>query len=417
MQETLQMHTIMDKLKSLLNQINLILAREKAIKQEKQNRGENFNIFSTLNLSKNETRLHSAFIAELLNPKGAHGVQDSFLKCFIQSICPSFNFDTINTHVETEYYIGQINKDGVRGGRIDIILLDDQNHAVIIENKIGASEQGTQLERYNNYAKDEKFSDYRLLYLTPEGNESDTIEDNNHYRPISYRNDILNWLELCVCIAACHPLIRETIRQYITNLKEILYIMDRENENKLIEIATTKEYVDSTLTIIENTESIMKNIRVHFVEQLKKLANNKELEFDCDENLCDLYDNKWISLSKPSVSELWKIYIGWNKHTQSEGARYGISRQVDKNTPSLPVSIEKQLPYVWTDGKQDEEFPCGWSYLRGRDGKTGKWWSWKEVDTLRDMTNGEMLAFIEHEIIDKVLNEHLLEKVQEVIPE
>ena len=61
----------MDKLKSLLNQINLILAREKAIKQEKLKRGENFNIFSTLNLSKNETRLHSAFIAELLNPKGA----------------------------------------------------------------------------------------------------------------------------------------------------------------------------------------------------------------------------------------------------------------------------------------------------------------------------------------------------------
>lgn len=33
------------------------------------------------------------------------------------------------------------------------------------------------------------------------------------------------------------------------------------------------------------------------------------------------------------------------------------------------------------------------------------------------MVNGEMLAFIEHEIIDKILNEHLLEKVQEVIPE
>lgn len=78
---------------------------------------------------------------------------------------------------------------------------------------------------------------------------------------------------------------------------------------------------------------------------------------------------------------------------------------------------ERAVPHVWTDGKQNEEFPCGWSYLWGRDGKTGKWWSWKEVDTLRDMANGEMLAFIEHEIIDKVLDGHLLEKVQEVIPE
>lgn len=407
----------MDKLKSLLNQINLILAKERAIRQEKQKRGENFNIFSILNLSKDETRLHSAFIAELLNPKGAHGLQDSFLKCFIQTILPSFDFNTLNVCVKPEHDIGQISEDKTRGGRIDIIISDNQNRAIIIENKIGASEQETQLERYNNYAKDERFSDYRLLYLTPEGNESETIEDKSHYLPISYRNDILNWLESCVCIAACHPLIRETIRQYITNLKEILYIMDRENEDKLIEIAMAQEYVDSTLAIIENAENIKKNIRVHFVEQLKKLANNKGLKFDCDENLCDLYDNKWISLSKPSVSKLWKIYIGWYKQTQSGGAYYGISRVVENNTSSLSDSIKEQLPHVWTDGKQDEEFPCGWSYLWGRDGKTGKWWSWKEVDTLRDMVNGEMLAFIEHEIIDKVLDGHLLEKVQEVIPE
>lgn len=319
-------------------------------------------------------------------------------------------------HVETEYYIGLISKDGIRGGRIDIILLDDQKHAVIIENKIGALEQGTQLERYDNYAKDKKFLDYRLLYLTPEGNESDTIKDKSHYCPISYRNDILNWLESCVCVAACYPLVRETIRQYMINLKEIFYIMATENEEKLIEIAMAQEYVDSTLAIIENAENIKKNIRVHFVEQLKKLANNKGLKFDCDENLCDLYDNKWISLSKPSVSKLWKIYIGWYKQTQSGGAYYGISRIVENNTSSLSDSIKEQLPHVWTDGKQDEEFPCGWSYLWGRDGKTGKWWSWKEVDTLRDMVNGEMLAFIEHEIIDKVLDEQLLEKVQEVIP-
>ena len=76
--------------------------------------------------------------------------------------------------------------------------------------------------------------------------------------------------------------------------------MDRDNENKLLEVATTQEYVDATLTITENAESIKKNIRVHFVEQLKKLANNKGLEFDCDENLCDLLGDKWISLSKPS---------------------------------------------------------------------------------------------------------------------
>lgn len=404
----------MDKLKTLLNQISLILTQEKALQQGKRKRGETFNVFSVLNLSKNETRLHSAFIAEILNPKGAHGLQDLFLKCFIQNILPDFDFNTINTRIETEYNIGPKSEDGTRGGRIDMVLLDNQNHAIIIENKIGALEQGTQLERYDNYAKD-KFSDYRLLYLTPEGNESDTIKDKSRYFPISYRNDILIWLESCVCIAACYPLVRETLRQYITNLKEILYIMDRENENKLIEISTAKEYVDSTLTIIENAENIKKNIRIHFVEQLEKLADKKGLDFDCDPNLCDMQDNQWISLGKPSVPK-WKIYIGWEKQTQSEGVYYGISRVVENNTPPLSDSIKERLPHVW-DGEQSEEFPCGWSYLWGKDGQTGKWWSWKEIDTLRDMINGEMLSFIEHEIIDKVLNEHLLEMVQKVIPE
>lgn len=410
----------MDKLKSLLNQINLILAQERVIKQERQMKGENFNIFSTLNLSKNETRLHSAFLAELLNPKGAHGLQDAFLKYFIQNICPSFDFNTINTYVETEYYIGKISKDGTRGGRIDIILLDDQNHAVIIENKIEASEQEGQLRHYDNYAKDKKFSDYRLLYLTPEGNESNTIEDKSHYLPISYRNDILNWLESCVCIAACHPLIRETIRQYIINLKEILYIMDRENENKLIEVATTQEYVDATLTIIENAGNIEKNIRRYFVEQLKKLAEDKGLKFKCDkEKICEYSeDGQWITLTKPYESEIWGIYIGWEQR-KKEGACYGISRNVDETTKSLSPSVKQQLQsyHVWDKYEQNEEFPCGWDYLRGQDGKTGKWYDWNELSTLRDMVNGKMLAFIEHEIIDKVLNEHLLEKVQEVISE
>lgn len=35
--------------------------------------GENFNIFQILGLQTSEVRLHSAFLAELLNSKGLHG--------------------------------------------------------------------------------------------------------------------------------------------------------------------------------------------------------------------------------------------------------------------------------------------------------------------------------------------------------
>ena len=45
--------------------------------------GEKFNIFSVLNLTSNEVRTHSAFIGELLNIKGSHGLKDIPLQLFI----------------------------------------------------------------------------------------------------------------------------------------------------------------------------------------------------------------------------------------------------------------------------------------------------------------------------------------------
>lgn len=116
---------------------------------------------------------------------------------------------------------------------------------------------------------------------------------------------------------------------------------------------------------------------------------------------------------KPSVSKIWSIYIGWEKQTKGEGAYYGIGNIGEvKNEASADVL--NTLPLVWKEGKQSSWWPCGWAYLRGGN---GSWWDWTNVQTLRDMVNGNMLHFIETEIIDKVLSEHLLEKVQKAIPE
>lgn len=48
--------------------------------------GENFNVFKVLGLTTNEVRTHSAFLAELLNPKGSHGCKDVFLKLFVEEL-------------------------------------------------------------------------------------------------------------------------------------------------------------------------------------------------------------------------------------------------------------------------------------------------------------------------------------------
>src|SRR5690554_1214303 len=48
--------------------------------------GENFNVFKILRLTTNEVRTHSAFIAELLDPKGCHDQGEVFLRLFIEKL-------------------------------------------------------------------------------------------------------------------------------------------------------------------------------------------------------------------------------------------------------------------------------------------------------------------------------------------
>ena len=55
----------MEKLQRLLDEVRLILKKAEVEKKEADRRGENFNIFNVLGLTSDETRTHSAFIAEL----------------------------------------------------------------------------------------------------------------------------------------------------------------------------------------------------------------------------------------------------------------------------------------------------------------------------------------------------------------
>ena len=73
--------------------------------------------------------------------------------------------DKVNQKDIVERHIGQATEN--EGGRLDIII-EDGNHAVIIENKIYAADQKHQLLRYDNYGKTHFpiSGGYRLIYLT-----------------------------------------------------------------------------------------------------------------------------------------------------------------------------------------------------------------------------------------------------------
>ena len=120
-------------------------------------RGVNdYNIFTELLDQNDEVRLHSGFIYSLLNPAGTHYQKSLFLKKFLE-ICGIRDFNYENAEVFKEYK------------HIDIYITDGNKH-FILENKIFAGDQETQIERYiktiKKIDKDVNFKDIEVIYLS-----------------------------------------------------------------------------------------------------------------------------------------------------------------------------------------------------------------------------------------------------------
>lgn len=394
----------MYELTRLLKQVSEILVREKTQQEEKRKRGEKFNIFEILGLKTSEVRLHSAIIAELLNPNGNHGLGDKFLKAFINDVIAKkspFSINTTTTDVFVEYPIGSISEDYTEGGRIDILLKDNDKQTIIIENKIYAGDQKFQLLRYNNYAcKTARLSkgQYIILYLTLDGGKAsdDSLgKEDFEYFCINYREDVLTWLEHCICIAARYPLVRETIQQYINNLKTILAIMENDNTEKLMEVLTSADNVETTISIIEQSEEIKKQIRKNFVNRIKETCYKLGFGCEYDEGIVSCSYNSWIRIFDTANKSV-VFRIGVDKPTNQDGYRMDM-------IVSSPYKVTKKLNFtIWPDSKVPTDFnPIGWTYFWSESGieGSGGWWNWWDWNTLKDMANGKMNAFV-----SKILN-------------
>ena len=400
-----------NKLEQLLKDISKIILLEKAQQEEKWKRGECFNIFQILGVATSEVRLHSAFLAELFKPYASHGMETTFLLSFLDNVIRRenvpFEFDVASAKVNVEYNVGKISDDYTEGGRIDLLIQDKNKQTIIIENKIYAGDQPCQLYRYNQFAKcnlrldDSKL---RILYLTLNGDEPSKESLNNaifKYYRISYRDDILPWLDCCLSKAALKPMLRETIFQYINNLKDILSIMDTSNNNNFLEILTSDDNAETALTILANAGEIHNRIREHFIDKIQMLCESYGYTFKCDEGVRTASHNNWMHISTPQIKDI-EFRIGVKEHTNSDGYRMCF------------VSLTRQNPNTgykfWQNDNSTDEFPFGWTYLWGEDGETGRWWRWDDIETLKDMVNGKMLKFIKSQL-QRIKDENIFEKM------
>lgn len=134
-----------------------------------------FNIFESLGAVRQELR-HSAFLAFLFDPKGAHGMGDEFARSFLQN--------ALAILAEAQPEISPIDLDVwdlsglevVRESQNIDILLTDKEHklAVVIENKIDSGEHSEQLSRYRRIAEAEFAGWHRVFIFLTKTGESPT---------------------------------------------------------------------------------------------------------------------------------------------------------------------------------------------------------------------------------------------------
>lgn len=273
----------MNGIQSLFDKICLLNQEYKRLEDEK---GESYNLFKVIDMTSNETSVHSAFLADLLNPKGLHHMGDTFLRLFTDEFLNGMSFSTETAIAGREKYIGPVT--ATTGGRLDIIVTDADRKAIIIENKIYASDQENQLIRYHNYAE-KNTSEHKLFYLSLDGtvhDEDKTAKYDNkelieeeHYFTISYESDILKWLEQCREKVVDKPLIREGISHYINLIKHLTnQTMSKEMEKDL------KDLILENPKYIQNLGIIREAINISVVELQRrfwKLLKKKMEELSC----------------------------------------------------------------------------------------------------------------------------------------
>ncbi|GEM_PF-4629804 len=278
--------------------------------------GDMFNVFDAMGVRSSELAW-SAWIAFLLDPKGKHYCGDIFLKLFIKRLPKPIEFNTTSACVHKELDIKEL-------GRIDIIVTDDANRAIIIENKLFASDQPEQIARYHRYAKEQCFQDFRLLYLTRFGSKPSKestcgIED---FYCISYIDTIKRWLEECgpKCIykprvhdfieqarEAINDLCRQTlIDDFIRNLIEKSLNL---NEKKIeFRIRVLDEFSHSEYEDVN--EQCIKLIKLYRKEQFDELITRYFNQSTTIQPLEGVLDGYWCC--KASISddgEMDTIYV------------------------------------------------------------------------------------------------------------
>lgn len=378
------------KIEHLLKVTHRITAHQR---ENEKLRGEKFNVFSILQMERKENGTHSAFLCELLNPKGSHLKGTIFLELFLQAIGES-SIDVKTAKVKLEHDVGKIDVLSKTGGRIDIFIWDKEGNSISIENKIDAGDQEAQLERYCNYNNEKN----RVYYLTKYGVQSEECKDQltvgKDYFLLSYKTTITNWLQACMKESFDAPILRETIKQYFILIKKLTQTMNEKEQKELFDAILNNHEEASIIT--SNFKSAVvqlnDNIRIKVFQSLnEKLGKKYNINFGSP-------------VDKPN-SQIW-IKVSGKEETKLVFGIQGFSVEKDDPGEDLILGIHvidgKYLPQYAVLGKKTGNY---WIEIKRIKDFYGFNVSLKDSKTLAKLNADQIFQekFISH-IVDETID-------------
>lgn len=374
-----------NSIKELLSQLlPLHHAEQERLKKEKEE-GKCFNVFSALNMCSDEVRLHSRLLATLLNPKANHGLGNEFLKLFLIALGLPEDYITHCKEQIVERPIGEVTE--TTGGRIDIIL-EDREHAVIIENKIYAGDQPNQLLRYHNYGvKTFGENNFKLVYLTLYGSDPFPYSlggEHFEFIKLSYEQNILKLLEKLVKTLPQKP-VHSTVEDYITIIKQLTHQdMDTKYQQSIIEEAIKYDNIDVTSELLLLQKQIGDKLRSDYIiKPLKGLGFNERQD-----------DNGALWKSLNSKRNLFIVIKTDEAYWKEAWIAVASEDKTIPLQPKLDCFTDEPTP----------NYPYGWSWISDNEGN-----NWHDIAQYPAIGKEEVLKWIKNKISEidscfKILN-------------
>ncbi|WP_230655788.1 PDDEXK-like family protein [Psychrobacter sp. I-STPA10] len=350
-----------DKFSHLFNELKKI--DEQAKRKEIDNK-YNFNIFTILRKIDDEVGLHSCFLAELLNPKNSQ--MPIFQQMFIDKI--------LNPTIKAQEWDRKILDSGVlykcqteryiKGfGRIDIVLETpvgvNPKKIIVIENKIHASDQKKQLQRYFEACRYLGYSDENIyiIYLNKNGEKVSNYGQgnlkHNQFGHITYHQDIIHWLDLCIQEGNKYPHIEQILIQYKRLVQELTGdTRSAKMKKEHVKLLYQDDNFRLAHQLSQSLEEFQIDLQKHIWSEMINVFKEKGYDFIfCDKNLKECCKNNKVDkyYKKGDENRFYGIryfigeYKGYNIYCFiqiNHNIYYGIT--VPKNNNRIPYTNELQ---------------------------------------------------------------------------